>query len=55
MHEDQYTDGPWRDYHSSPEERVDPDPALLCVCGYDNTPLPRDSAPDRCEGCGGPL
>ena len=21
-------------------------------CGYDNEPLPGDSPPDRCEGCG---
>lgn len=33
---------------------VETDPALVCDwCGYDNTPLPGDSAPEACEGCGG--
>lgn len=33
-------------------ERVPTDPGLVCVCGYDNTPLPGDRPPESCEGCG---
>lgn len=28
---------------------------MKCRCGYDNTPLPGERAPQRCEGCGTPL
>lgn len=32
------------------------DPGLVCpYCKYDNTPLPGDSVPENCEGCGGRL
>lgn len=31
------------------------DPGLVCVCAYDNTPLPGDRPPERCESCGGAL
>lgn len=34
------------------EEDIERMPGMLCVCGYDNTPLPGDKAPDSCEGCG---
>lgn len=32
------------------------DPGLVCACcKFDNTPLPGDGAPERCEGCGARL
>lgn len=36
--------------------RTGTNPALVCpYCNYDNTPLPQDTAPDHCEGCGAKL
>lgn len=32
------------------------DPGLVCpYCRFDNTPLPEDRPPEKCEGCGAPL
>ena len=28
---------------------------MTCTCGFDNTPLPGDSEPTKCGGCGTPL